>query len=295
MDLKSIIMKDRTYLFLFILPATILISTFFLLPNILNFYYSFTDWNAYNSEINFIGLTNFKELISDGVIIKDTLTTIKYAVMVAIIQNGVSLILALALEKTTRLNVVFRTILFIPVLLSTLAAGYIFRGIYRPDGPLNDFLSLLTGREINFAYLGSLTFTLFFLAVIHSWRFMGIHLLVYIAGLNTIPEALIEAARVEGASYLRVVKDIKIPLLGPAFTFNIVTTLIGALSTVEVVLSVTRGGPARATEVLNMFILREFGSGKYGYTVAISLFLFLIVCVFALPMVVYLRKKEVEL
>lgn len=295
MNIKPIITKERNYLILFIMPAIILISTFFILPNILNFYYSFTDWNAYKSEINFIGFANFKLLFGEKVIFEDILTTIKYAVMVTILQNGVSLILALVLEKTSRLNAIFRTILFIPVLLSNLAAGYIFRGIYRPDGPLNAFLSFITGREINFAYLGSMKFTLFFIAVIHSWKFMGITTLVFIAGLNAIPQELIEAAKVEGAGYLRMIKDIKLPLLGPAFTFNIVAVLIGTMTTLELVLAVTRGGPARATEVLNMLILREFSSGKYGYTVAISLFLFLVVCLFAFPLIIYLRKREIEL
>jgi len=294
-NLKSVFKKDGTYLFFFILPATILIVTFFVLPNVLNFYYSFTDWNSYKSAINFIGLANFKELFSNGIIIKDAFTTIKYAFLVSIIQNGVSFILAIALEKTTRLNTTLRTIFFIPALFSNLAAGYIFKGIYRPDGPLNVFLSFITGREVNFAYLGSISFTIFFLSVVHAWRYMGISLLVYIAGLNAIPEELIEAAKIEGASYFRVIKDIKIPLLGPAVTFNIVTTLIGTLSEVAIVLSLTGGGPARATEVLNMFILREFGSGRYGYTVAISLFLFLIICIFAFPLMIYLKKREIEI
>jgi raffinose/stachyose/melibiose transport system permease protein len=295
MNLKLKITKDRTYLVLFILPAILLVSIFFIIPNILNFYYSFTDWSSYKSTINFVGLYNFKELFGEGDIIKDLWTTIKYSVMVGVITNVVALILALALEKTTRLNTFFRTIIFIPVLLSTLAAGYIFKGILSPDGPLNVFLSFLTGREVDFAYLGSLKYSLFILAVIHSWKYLGIALLVYIAGLNVIPEELIEAARVEGASYIRVVKDVKLPLLGPAFTFNIVTSLIGALTTLEIVLAVTRGGPARVTEVLNMFILREFGTGKYGYTVAISLVLFIIICLFAFPMVLYLKKREIEL
>ena len=295
MNIKSAIMKEKTYLLLFVLPAGLLVFIFFLLPNILNFYYSLTDWNSYTSEINFIGLANIKEIISDRIIIKDTITTIKYAAMVAVLQNGVALILALALEKTTRQNAVFRTIIFIPVLLSTLAASYIFKGIYQPDGPLNAFLSAITVKEIDFAYLGSMTFALFFIAVVAAWKGLGIGLIVYIAGLNVIPEELIEAARVEGASYLRVMKNIKLPLLGPAFTFNIVTSLISSLSTIELALSLTNGGPARATEVLNLIIMRNFGFGRWGYSVAISLLLFLIVCVFAFPLVIILKKREIEL
>jgi len=293
--LKNKIKKDKLFLYSLILPSVALIFTFYILPNILNFYYSFTDWNAFSSEINLIGLYNFKALMQDQNVHSNILTTIKYAIMVAVIQNGVAFILALALEKTSKINGFFRTLFFIPVLFSSLAAGFIFKGVYAPEGPLNNFLSLITGREIDFPFLASITFTLFFVALVHSWRYMGIIMLVYIAGLNSVPEELIEAGRVEGASFMRIIKNIKIPLIGPAITYNVTTSLIGALSTLEIVLSVTKGGPAGSTDVLNYTILQNFGYGDYGYTVTISLILFIIICIFAFPLVIFLKKREVEL
>ncbi len=288
-------MKKYYYLFIFLFPAVALVFVFYLLPNLLNFYYSFTDWSGFSSDINFNGLENFARLFRRGYIFDDIIITLKYAFFVTILQNGTAFILALALEKTTRINGFFRTIFFLPVLFSSLAAGYIFRAILQPDGPVNTFLTLITGTEVNFPYLGHVTWSIFFVACIHAWRFMGINLLVFIAGLNAIPEEVIESASVDGASYLNIVKNIKIPLLGPALTFNIVTTSIITLATLEVVLASTRGGPARSTEVLTMFIYKEFATGLWGYTVSINFLLFLIIAFLAIPMIVLLRKREVQL
>ena len=292
--LRIVIGKFKNNAYLFLIPAGIFILIFYIVPNIFNFYYSFTDWNSLSDKINFVGFYNFIKLFKEKIIFQDIFITFKYAVYVAIVMNVVSLILAFALEKTTRLNGFFRAVFFLPVLISTIAAVYLFKAIYDTDGPINQFLGLLSDGKFNISFLGSITWTLFFVALIHSWRYFGIPMVVYIAGLNAIPEDLIEAAKVEGASYLQIVTKIKFPLLGPAFTFNIAVTLIGALSAFEIVLPL-KGGPARSTEVLNYFIYWNFAYGHYGYTIAISAALFIIIAIVAVPLVLFLRSREVEL
>jgi raffinose/stachyose/melibiose transport system permease protein len=118
---------------------------------------------------------------------------------------------------------------------------------------------------------------------------------VYIAGLKAIPYELVEAARVEGASSIQVLRRVKLPLLAPAFTFNITLTLIGALYIFDVVLAMTRGGPGRATEVLNMVVWRQFGTGAFGYATAFSTVLLIVILLVAVPLIFYLRRREVEL
>jgi len=293
-DYASVIKKNY-YKLLFLLPALVLIGIFFITPNALNFFYAFTDWNTFKSEITFNGLKNFIDLTKEGVIWKSLLITIQYAVLVCIIQNGLALILALAIEKTSRNNGILRTIFFLPVLISSLASGYLFKAILDPKGPVNKFFSLITGNEIAFPFLGSIKFTLFFVILVHAWKFFGIPVLVYIAALNYIPVELIEAARVEGASNFGTIMKIKLPLIGPAFTFSVTTALIGSLSTFEIPFSLTRGGPARATEVLNGYLFTLFGSGRWGYATSISLMLFLVILIFAFPVILTLKKREVEL
>jgi raffinose/stachyose/melibiose transport system permease protein len=289
------IIKKNQYKFFFILPALLLIITFFILPNILNFFYAFTDWSPYKEVVNFRGLRNFIELTADKTIWRDLYTTIKFSIFVTIIQNFIALSLALSLERSTKFNTVMRNIFFIPVLFSVLATGYLFQALLTKRGTINEIIQILTNSDIAILFLGHQTWTLLVLAIVNSWKFYGICMLVYMAGLKLIPGELIEAAKVEGASVWKIITKIKLPLIGPSFTFSLVITFIGCFSAFELPMIMTNGGPARSTEVLNLFIFRNFGMGRWGYATAIGLVLFLFICLFAFPMIIGLRKREVEL
>jgi ABC-type sugar transport system permease subunit len=281
----------------FLLPAIGLVAALYVAPNVLNFAYSFTNWSTYHdyNEVGWVGLDNFRDLSKQGIVWNDLWVTVRYALYVMVLENVVTLALALALERTTRVNGVFRSIFFVPVLISALAAGYLWRGIFETNGVLNRFLGFFWPGDVHVEWLGSTTWTLLVIALIHAWRFGGIHMLVYIAGLNAIPNELVEAAKVEGASTWRIIRKIKLPLIGPAFTFNITLTLIGALSIFELVLATTKGGPARATEVLNVYIFQQFGGGFYAYATAVGLVLFVVICAVAFPLIAFLRRREVQL
>lgn len=281
------------------LPAIVLVILFYVIPNGLNFVLSFTDWSSRRPNPSFIGLERFEELLGDEDVWSALWTTLKFAFLVVVIENTIALLLALGLEKSSRFNTVLRTVFFLPVLISPLAAGYVFLGIFQTDGALNavlgSFVTLVGLPVPRVEWLGSTTFTLLFVAFIHSWKFGGVHMLVYIAGLKAIPHEVVEAARIDGASRWDMIRRVKMPLLAPAFTFNITLTLIGALSIFDIVLSTTRGGPARSTEVLNMVVFQEFGSGRFSYATAVSLLLFVIILFVAFPLIFFLRRREVSL
>jgi raffinose/stachyose/melibiose transport system permease protein len=280
-------MKERDYKGFLIIPALLFVFTFYLLPNILNFIYAFTDWSVFKTEINFVGIQNFIELSQRGEIWKDLLITLEYGLLVMILINLTNLVLALALERTCLFSRIMRTVFFIPVLIAPIAAGYIFKGFFGSSGIVADIF--------NINLLGSMRYALFATIIVHIWKFMGVGLLVYIAGLNSVPEELIEYARIEGANEFQIIKNIKIPLIGPSLTFNIALSMIGGLKVFATVLAMTQGGPARSTEVLNIFILQNFATGRLGYTTAISLILFLVIFIIAIPVIIFLRKREVEL
>jgi raffinose/stachyose/melibiose transport system permease protein len=280
-------MKERDYKGFLIIPALLFVFTFYLLPNILNFIYAFTDWSVFKTEINFVGIQNFIELSQRGEIWKDLLITLEYGLLVMILINLTNLVLALALERTCLFSRIMRTVFFIPVLIAPLAAGYIFKGFFGSTGIVADIF--------NINLLGSMRYALFAAIFVHIWKFMGVGLLVYIAGLNSVPEELIEYARIEGANEFQIIKNIKIPLIGPSLTFNISLSMIGGLKAFDAILAMTQGGPARSTEVLNIFILQNFATGRLGYTTAISLILFLVIFIIAIPVIIFLRKREVEL
>jgi raffinose/stachyose/melibiose transport system permease protein len=287
--------KYKLYIIYFLAPAVIFVSTFFLMPSILNFTYAFTDWNTFNTEVNFLGLQNFIELTKQGSIWRDLWTTIKFAVTVSVILNFFGLILALLLEKSNTINGIYRTIFFIPVLLSEISTAYIFRGIYNPDGLINQFLQFITQSDFKLNMLGNFTFVIYLVAFAQAWKWIGFSILIYVSGLTTIPQELIEAAKIEGASELSIIRNIKLPLLGPAFTYNISLSIIGSMSAFGLILALTRGGPGSASEVLNLLILRNFSSGQLGYATAISLLLFIVILCIGVPIIIFLRRREVQL
>jgi raffinose/stachyose/melibiose transport system permease protein len=284
---------SRWYVVVFISPAFVMVMVFFVIPNLLNFFYAFTNWSSYHSSVSWTGLENFRTLSREGQLWPDLRVTLEYAFCVMVFENSVALVLALALERSTRANGILRSILFLPVLFSTLTAGYIWDGLLQPDGAVNTLLSDVTFRSVHIQWMTSTTWTLLVLALIHSWRFGGIAMIIYIAGLNSVPGELIDSARVEGAGMLRTLRYIKLPLIRPAFTFNLSLSLIGAFSIWELVFATTAGGPAHSTEVLNIFIWQQFGNGLFGFASAGGLVLFMVVCLLGIPMIVYLRRREV--
>ncbi len=283
----------------FLFPALALIIAFYIVPNAMNFYLSLTDWSTYKSEINFIGLRNFTDLYATGELFGPLWVTLRYAFFVMIAENIFALALALALEESTPFNIFLRSVFFIPVLISTLAAGYAYQGIFAPNGVFNNlintFIVPLGFEPVQTGWLAQVNFTLYIVALVHAWKFGGIHMFVYLSGLKAIPHELVESARVEGANAWQVFRHVKAPLLGPAFTFNIVLTLIGALSIFDIILTMSRGGPGRATEVMNLAVWRQFGTGAFSYSTAISTLLFIVILIIAIPLIIVLRRREVRL
>lgn len=276
-------------------PAIALLAVFYLLPNALNLVLGFTDWSAYRSEIRVNGIENLERLVRTGTLGTAVTTTIAFALTVMVAQNVLGLALALGLERLTRLNGLLRTLFFVPVLISPLAAGFVFRGLLAPNGTVNSLLGSMLDSPVRIPWLGSLDFTLYVVAIIQAWKGVGVTMLIYLAGLTAIPRELEEAARVDGANERQVVARIKLPLLAPALTANLVLTLIGAISAFDIILATTRGGPGRATSVINMVLYQQFSQGLFGMATAVNLVVFVMVVLASVPLIVYLRRREVQL
>ena len=284
--------RARNHPWAFAAPAFVLLGVFFFLPTLFNFVYSFTDWSSFKSEIGFVGWDNSTRLFENGDLGRALRVTLGYAVLVAILQNLFGLLLALLLERDTRVNRIARVMFFIPVIMSALAVGYVFQAILKPDGALNAILGWITGTEVTTAWLGSTSWTLLVVATIHAWKWMGLPMLIYMAGLKTISEDVLEAARLDGAGAWTQFWKIRIPLIAPAVTFNVATALLGSMNGFDIVQATTAGGPARSTELLNIFIFRTFGQGLFAQATTMSLVLFLVVVALAFPVIGMLRRRE---
>ena len=276
----------------FVVPAIAVFGIFFLVPNLLNFVFPFTNWSGYHASIDFTGLNTFASLAEDGTLTGSLIITLVYAFLAAAFQNLFGFGLALLLERDTRLNRVLRALFFLPVLISALAVGYIFQALLAPAGALNAALSAISGHTAATAWLGDTTWTLVVVSAVHGWKWMGLAMLVYLAGLKSVPHELVEAAHIDGASHWQALWRIRWPLLAPAVTFNVAAALIGSLNTFDIVQATTGGGPAGSTQVLNIYIFRVFGQGLYAQATAMSLVLFIVAAVIAVPLVIYLRRRE---
>lgn len=277
----------------FAAPALALTIGFFLIPFLLNVYFAFTDWTGFTAAIAPNGLDNFIGLAEAGILGNAIRVTVLYAVIAMILQNAVSLGLALLLQRTTAFNSWLRTLFFIPVLISPLAAGYIWGALLSPVGPLNQAIGLVV-PGFDFAWLGSGGSALVSVAFIDVWKWSGLVTLVYIAGLNAIPPSLIEAAMIDGASAWQRFWRVKFRLLAPAFTFSVVVTFLGALNAFDIVQATTRGGPGAATTVLNIAMFRQYTGGFFGSASALSLVITLLVVGIGIPLIAFLRRREVE-
>jgi raffinose/stachyose/melibiose transport system permease protein len=266
--------RRATHPMWFLAPALGLLLVFFLLPTAYNFVYAFTDWSSFKREIRPVGLDNFADLAGNGTLFRSLRITVEYAVLVAVFQNVFGFGLAVLLERDTRVNRVVRVLFVLPVLMSALAVGYVFRALLPPQ------------------WLADTTWTLLVVALVHAWKWMGLSMLIYLAGLKTVPEDLVEAARVDGASRRQTFWRIRVPLRAPAVTFNVATALLGSMNGFDVVQATTGGGPARTTEILNIFIFRTFGQGLFAQATTMSLVLFLLVALLAFPVIYLLRRRE---
>lgn len=276
----------------FLVPALLVLVVFFFVPSVLNFVYAFTDWSSFKSSINFVGGDNIATLFGNGDLLKDLRLTLEYAVLVALFQNLFGLILALVLEEDTRLNRFARAAFFVPVVMSALAVGYVFQALLKPTGAVNQLLGLVIGHDVNIAWLGSTSWTIVVVAVIHAWKWMGLSMLIFLAGLKTINGDVLEAARIDGSGWWTTFRSIRFPLLAPAVTFNVATALLGSMNGFDIVQATTGGGPGGSTELLNIFIFRTFGQGLFAQATTMSLALFIMITILAFPVIAILRHRE---
>ena len=275
-------------------PALFLVGAFYLLPLLSNVALAFTDWSGFRNGINFIGLRNFEVLADLDLLSRPIFLTLVYAIVAMVAQNVGGLAFALALEDKNRTNILLRSVFFTPVLLSSVAVGFIWKGYLDPDGAANAFLGGLIGRNVQIAWLAQPTFSIVIVALIDAWKWFGFSTLIFIAGLNAIPRELKDAARVDGAGRWHMFWSLKRPLIAPAFTFNIVIALIGSLSAFDTIVATTRGGPGTSTSVLSIVVWKQFIGGMYGFASSATLTVTLLIVAISVPLIVLLRRREVR-
>jgi len=295
---KTIFNERNITKMLFLMPAFIICLVFMVIPGMMEFFLSLTDWNGISAEYNVIGLRNFKQIFSDRVFYLAVRNTLVYSFLVVILQHTISLTMAVIINRGIKGERFYKTILFIPCLLSTIVVGLAFNFIYNPiSGQLNFFLGklgLVSLAKTN--WLGDPKIALFSIIAVSVWQYVGYCMIIYMAGLKGIPKEIIEAADVDGANNWRMFRHIEFPSIAPAFTINTVLSIIGTLKAFEVVYAMTGGGPGNATDVIATYVYKVgFTSGRMGYGTAVSLILFLMIVAISFIQVKILKARENEI
>ncbi|PHV69615.1 ABC transporter permease [Sporanaerobium hydrogeniformans] len=292
MQKNSLERKETLQHMTLILPGMLIFTIGLIIPLFLAFRYSFTNWDGMTIDKPFIGIQNYIKLFSD-VYVKDAwLFTIKFTLWNTILQNIFALLFAVALDSSIKGKKIYRTILFLPCLISALVTGFLWLKMFSNVLPaLNDLL----GTNINFLLLGNKDTVLSGLLIANNWQWVGYWMLIYLAALQSIPSDLYEAAKVDGASKIRQFIHITIPMLAPAFTICIVGITTGSLKVYDLLVSATGGGPGRAsTSIIQLIYTTAISGRQYGYGCALSISLVAILLIVALIQVKVLRKKEVQ-
>lgn len=273
------------------LPAFLLFVLFFLFPLTRGVWLSFTEWDMF-SEPKFIGFDNYLQFFSDERALHDVQTTVLFALGSAPLLNMVGLSLALLLNRNFRGRNTARALLYLPAVISPMIMGSIWYLLLQPKRGLLAVMLQNIGIESTGNWMLSGNMALVVIVLVNVWQYAGMTMIIYLAGLQSIPEEHYEASSVEGASRFQTFRYIVLPQLVPSLKINIITNIIGSLSVFDVILALTGGGPGYDTESLSIYIMRMTYGNKTGYSTAVAMILFVIILI---PVLISLRFfKRVE-
>lgn len=280
---------------LFTVPLIFIFTIVVLIPFLVGIYYSFFEWDGIGANPKvFVGLDNFVELWGDNQFLRSMWLTTLFTVLSVITINVIGLAFALLVTSRIQSANAARTLLFMPYLIGGLILGYIWQFVFVD---VFSFLGEVTGLDqVFFNWLVDPQFALYGLVFVFTWQMAGYIMIIYIAGIQAIPNDVVEAAKIDGASTWQRFTRITFPLLMPALTISLFLTLSSAFKIYDVNLSLTGGGPANATELFAMNIYQEiFGSSNYGFGQAKAIVFFMIVAAITLTQVYMTKKREVEM
>lgn len=277
------------------LPALVVFGVFTIYPFINGIVLSLTNWNGYSENRAFVGIANYTRMLSDPIIGGALGNTFIYGIGSTLLQQVIGLALAIALDRAMRGRNLARAIIYLPVLVSPVVMGTMYYLLFSYSyGGLNDIVVALGGEKV--AWLNNASTSITIIVLVNSFQFVGISMVIYLAGLQSIPPVYYEAARIDGAGTWQQFRSVTLPLLQPAFATSIVLNLIGGLKLFDIIRVMTGGGPGYSTESMSTIISRlYFDSQNAGYASAVGVVLFLIIAVFTLALNMYFNRRRLEI
>ncbi len=262
----------------FIVPPMAVFTLLVIWPLISSFYYAFTNWNGFSADYAFVGFDNFVKLWTDKLFFNAAVNTVIWMIAAIVLPTLLGLSLALLIDSRIPGGSVFKSIFYFPICLSAVVVGQIWVWIYQPDwGLLNTVISSANGIDLNYAWLAKPETALGSVIVAWAWQQTGLSMVIYLAGLTSIPEDLSEVCEIEGASPWQRIRLVVIPLLTPATVVVVALNVINSLKGFDILYIMTGGGPFNSSDTLAMHMYNEsFKKYLMGYGSAISVVLFLV-------------------
>jgi len=273
----------------FLLPAAAIYGVLFLLPTIASVYFSLTRWTLFDS--TFIGVDNFQQFLREPFLVKALVNTVIFAVTTSGLKVVFGFLLAVLLTSPIVFRGFLRSVVFFPVLVSTVGIGITFTVMMHPtQGVINEGLAALgiTGP----GWLTDPQLALYSVALVDVWKGVGLATMIFIAGIAAIPRDYYEAARIDGATAWQRLIYITLPLSRPATVTVITLSFIGGLRTFELIWAMTMGGPGFASDVIASVIYKQYQAGFYGLSTAGNVVLFFLIAVLIVPITYFLSRKE---
>jgi len=277
----------------FVLPALVLFAFVVLVPSVRGVYYAFTDWDGLSPDFTIVGLGNFAEVARDPDAVQAIGHTLLIAVAITVIQNGFGLLLALGVNTIIKSRNVLRVFLFAPAVVTPIVTAYLWRNLLGPDGAVNSLLAAVGLSSWQQDWLGDPRLALWSIVAVIVWQFGGYSMVIFLAGLQSVPKEINEAAAMDGAGPVRRFWSVTRPLLAPAFTINLMLSIIGGIKLFDQVYALTGGGPGHATDTMSTLIYKDaFTLGEFGYSIALAVLLTIIVAVASTGQYLLLSRGE---
>ncbi len=282
--------RERTYL-LMTVPILILFFVFNTLPLIKGVVYSFTNFRGYG-DYDYVGLRNYIDLFTDARVGKSYIFTIKMAIVTTLVVNVISLMLALGLNSKIKFKSTLRGLYFVPNILGALVVGYIFNYFFTYIVPA--VIDMMGGKGTSI--LASTKWAWIAIVIVCAWQAIAMNTIIYISGLQTVPEDVYEAGSIDGATGWAQFKHLTFPLIIPFFSINMVLCVKNFLMVFDQIMALTKGGPAQSTESISYLIYNNgMAGGQFGFQSANAVLFFVIIVVFSVVQLTITGKKEEQL
>ncbi|HSJ84178.1 MAG TPA: sugar ABC transporter permease [Acidimicrobiia bacterium] len=280
---------------LFLIPALALYCLFVLYPIAQSIRYSGYDWNGLEPLNQWVGLQNFIDAFTEPEFLEALSHNAIIVVLSLALQLPFALALAVMLNQQLKGRALLRTLYFAPYILSEVVTGVVWRQMLRPGGFLDTTLASAGGESVVREWLGDPEVVLYSLFFVISWKYFGFHMILLMAGLQTIPGELDEAAAIDGANWWDTFRYITLPLLGPTIRVSVFLSIIGSLQLFDLVWVTTRGGPINASSTMATYLVDSaFRRGQFGYASAVSVIVFVLSLIVALLYQRFVLRRDLE-